>query len=75
MAGARQKQFGSKPVTQTSERGQSRRFDGRPATSGLPRSADIRRVRRHVSNGPHPDSCAAAVCSLFDQLVGAGEKE
>jgi hypothetical protein len=39
-----------------SELGHSRRFDGRPATSGLPRSADIRRVRRHVSNVPVADA-------------------
>jgi len=35
--------------------GQKRRFDRRPATSGLPRSADIRRVRRHVSKVPGTD--------------------
>src|SRR5258708_4025271 len=37
------------------EAGHSRRFDGRPATSGPPRSADIRRVRRHVSNVPEAE--------------------
>ena len=35
--------------------GQWRRFDGPPATSPPPRSADIRKVRRHVSNWPQPD--------------------
>src|ERR1700682_2970946 len=35
--------------------GQKRRFDRRPVTSGLPRSADIRRVRRHVSKVPQAD--------------------
>ena len=38
---------------------QSRRSDRSPATSGLPRSADIRRVRRHVSKVPGKDSRAA----------------
>ena len=38
-----------------SELGQKRRFDRRPVTSGLPRSTDILRVRRHVSNGPTTD--------------------
>jgi len=38
-----------------SEVGQSRRFGCRPVTSGLPRSADIRSVRRHVTNGPWTD--------------------
>jgi hypothetical protein len=32
--------------------GQNRRFDSRPATSGLPRLADILRVIRHVSKVP-----------------------
>ena len=33
----------------------SRRFDGRPATSGLRRSADLRTVRRRVLNVPTSD--------------------
>jgi len=32
--------------------GQNRRFDSRPATSGLPRLADILRVIRHVFKVP-----------------------
>ena len=32
--------------------GQSRRFDHRPVTSGLPRLTDIFRPGRHVSNVP-----------------------
>ena len=36
----------------TSPLGHSRRFDGRPATSGLTRLADIVRISRHVSNVP-----------------------
>src|SRR5665647_1413700 len=32
--------------------GQSRRFDPMPITSGVPRSTDILRVSRHVSNVP-----------------------
>src|ERR1700676_5248698 len=35
--------------------GQSRRFDRPPATSGLPRLADILSVRWHVSKVPTPD--------------------
>jgi len=41
-----------KRKTGRSESGQKRRFECRPVTSGLPRSADIRRVRRHVSKVP-----------------------
>jgi hypothetical protein len=40
--------------------GHSRRSDGGPAASGLPRSTDILKVCRHVSKVPQPDSCAAA---------------
>ena len=43
--------------------GQSRRFDGRPATSGLTRLTDIIRIRRHVSNVPCVE---AAVAGLRD---------
>ena len=56
-----------------SETGQSRRFDYAPATSGLPPSTDILRIRRHVSKVPKADSCSAAILSLFDHLVGDGE--
>ena len=49
---------------------QSRHIDHDPATSGLPLETDILRVRRHVSNVPTRDSCAAAEASLFDDLVG-----
>jgi hypothetical protein len=35
-----------------SQMGQKRRFDRRLVTSGLPRLADIFRVRRHVSKVP-----------------------
>jgi hypothetical protein len=58
-----------------SQLGQKRRFRDVRIASALPLKADIHRKVRHVSKVPHPDSCAAAVCSLFDQLVGAGEKE
>ena len=54
-----------------SELGQSRHFDGAPITSGLPREADIFRVRRYVSKVPTTDSCAAANASLFNHHVGA----
>ena len=48
--------------------GPSRRFDHAPATSGLPPSTDILRVRRHVSKVPE------AAIPLFDHLVGEGEQ-
>ncbi len=38
-----------------SQLGHSRRFDHAPATSGLPPSTDIVRVRRHVSTVPEGD--------------------
>ena len=41
-----------------SEVGQTRRFDGGPATSGLPPSTDIARPARHVSKVPNPDIAA-----------------
>src|ERR1700676_676807 len=43
--------------------GQKRRFDSRSVTSGLPRSADIIRVGRHVSKVPSADTppCSFAV--------------
>ena len=53
----------------TSASGQSRRFGGRPTTSGTPRLADILRGSRHVSKVPLPDSCIAANCASFDHLV------
>jgi hypothetical protein len=43
---------GSQEIPMRSELGQKRRFDRRSVTSGLPRSTDIRKVRRHVSNVP-----------------------
>jgi hypothetical protein len=49
--------------------GQKRRFDHPPVASGLPRSADIRRVRRHVSKVPKPK-----VAASFDYLVGAAKR-
>src|SRR4051794_37354790 len=52
--------------------GQSRRFGGRPTTSGALPSVDIRKNGRHVSKLPFTDSCAAA--KLFDNFVGAGQK-
>jgi hypothetical protein len=39
-------------VRRMSPMGHSRRFDRRPVTSGLPRLAEILRVRRHVSKVP-----------------------
>lgn len=44
----------------TSAKGQKRRFDPLSITSGLPRSTDIFRAGRHVSNAPRRDSCIAA---------------
>jgi hypothetical protein len=46
-------------------RGQKRRFGRVPLTSGLPQKADFLRVRRHVSNVPRTDSCAAAKPNLL----------
>jgi hypothetical protein len=43
-----------------SVRGQTRHFDSRPVTSGLPPTPDILSTRRHVSKVPAPDSCTAA---------------
>ena len=57
-----------------SEMGQSRHFGRRSAASGLPRTTDIIRASRHVSNVPLPDSCIAASERSFDHLVGAGER-
>jgi hypothetical protein len=42
-----------------SETGHSRRFGGRPTTSGTPRLADILRAARHVSNVPQTDVAVA----------------
>jgi hypothetical protein len=42
----------------TSASGQSRHFDLAPVTSGLPRSTDIFRYRRHVSKVPTSDKQA-----------------
>jgi hypothetical protein len=39
----------------TSGMGQSRHFDRRPTTSGLPSGTDIPRAGRHVSNVPNSD--------------------
>jgi hypothetical protein len=41
-----------KPESPMSQLGQSRRFHRAPITSGLPREADIFRVRRYVSKVP-----------------------
>jgi hypothetical protein len=66
-------------VGSTSERGQSRHYDSVPVSSGLPLSADILRRRRHVSNVPGTDSCAAtnsghqnslSVVRLVEQRLG-----
>jgi hypothetical protein len=54
--------------------GQKRRFGSRPAASGLPRSTDIFRVRRHVPKVPVPDSCTATHVPSFDHLVGVNEE-
>jgi class 3 adenylate cyclase len=43
--------------------GQSRHFDLAPITSGLPRQADIRIVRRHVSKVPLPTSAWVGIPS------------
>jgi hypothetical protein len=48
--GAVTKEGESEPPEMMSESGQTRRFELRPVTSGLPLSTDILRVRRHVSN-------------------------
>jgi hypothetical protein len=52
-----------------SELGDARHFDRATITSGLPRLADIFRVRRHVSKVP-----ATEVAASFDYLVGAAEQ-
>ena len=54
--------------------GQSRRFDGRPAISGLPPSTDIAKASRFVSKVPKADSSTAANSMLFDHLVGTGQQ-
>ena len=43
------------------ELGQSRRFIGRPAASGLSRRTDILRIGGHVSNVPTRDMLSEAV--------------
>ena len=43
-------------VGRTIQLGQTRRFDRRPVTSGLPRLTDILGVSRHVSMCQHPTS-------------------
>jgi dienelactone hydrolase len=58
------------PTIAMSAWGQSRHFDRASLTSGLPRSADIRRVHRHVSKVPTRDSCnrsKAVQAQLQDQ--------
>src|ERR1700731_1209704 len=52
-----------------SELGQGRRFGSQPGISGLPPSADVLCVRRHVSKVPGTE-----VTASFDHLVGAGEQ-
>jgi hypothetical protein len=54
-----------------SELGQKRRFGDRLATSGLPRTKDIVRPPRHVSNVPK----AGSRLTLFDHLVGNGVQQ
>jgi len=44
--------------------GQSRRFDRRPLTSGLARSADILRVIQHVSKVPNSEVGSTAISRL-----------
>jgi len=56
-----------------SEMGQKRRFERRPVTSGLPRSADIRRVRRHVSKVPKSDLCVDGDLGLTTRSEAALE--
>src|SRR5262249_10101139 len=45
----------------------------RGGLSALPPKADIERHDWHVRFVPKADICSAAICSLFDHLVGAGE--
>jgi hypothetical protein len=45
---------GAKPIA-TAALGQTRHFGHLPTTSGLPRSTDILRLRRHVSKVPTGD--------------------
>jgi len=54
--------------------GQSRRFSGRPATSGLPRTTDVIRPARLVRLVPKADSSTAANSVLFDHLVSTGQQ-
>jgi|ERR1700681_1879930 len=63
-----------------SESGQSRRFDGRQTTAGLPPETDIVTAGWHASKVPAADSCAAPlssrhypVAAFFSRSPGAGK--
>src|SRR6266851_8673859 len=49
--------------------GHSRRFDGRPATSGPPPSTDVIRTAQQVGFVPSTDLCVAPNVFLFDHPV------
>src|SRR5205823_3134244 len=52
-----------------SEKGHSRRFDGRPATSGLPPSTDFVRTAQQVRFVPRADIVMAAILRQEIELL------
>src|SRR6266704_874893 len=54
--------------------GHSRRFDGRPATSGPPPSTDVIRTAQQVRFVHRSGLMHRSHCKLFDHLVRAGDE-